>query len=482
MTTDPADGELVPLGDGAAGTVLAGVDSATGEAFAVKVLPGPLDRRTRAGLDAELHALAGPAEHAPILLTRGVVELGDGRHGLRMELCSQSLPELVAAFGPLSVADSVTLGIALADALTAAHGAGVVHGSVTPGNVLFRADGEPVLADFGMTLRRAFPAASARSRDFTAPENRRDGTADERSDLYGLGAVLHLALTGSPPSDAPQRDDLPSAFAEVISALLAENPADRPPGAAAVAASLRTVAASLRTVAPAGNELAAPQPAGGPAAPQPAAGPIAPQPANGPIPPPSAAGPTAPQPAGAPIPPQPAGAPKAPQPAGGPIPPPSAAGPTAPRPAGGPLLVFGPRRRSRLRAARGPAVVLALVAVAALLFRLNQPADLGIPAAPGAAPAAAPERSRPAVRLELADLTDRGDVIDLAWRSSEPLSFAILLAGEDGSTRTFLAQRATSYSVPVDPAARYCLLVQGTNGVDIYSTPPEPVRGAVCKQ
>ncbi|WP_433730165.1 protein kinase domain-containing protein [Actinoplanes sp. CA-051413] len=412
MTTDPADGELVPLGDGTVGNVLAGVDSATGEAFAVKVLPGPLDRRTRAGLDAELHALAGPAERAPILLARGVVELGDGRHGLRMELCSQSLPELVAAFGPLSVADSVALGIALADALTAAHEAGVVHGSVTPGNVLFRADGEPVLADFGTTLRRAFPAGPASSPEFRAPETVRDGTVDERSDLYGLGAVLHLALTGSPPSDAPQRDDLPSAFGQVVGALLAENPADRPAGAAAVAGRLRAVAA-------AGDGTVTPQPAGGPIAPQ---------------------------------------------------------------PAGGPLLVFGPRRRSRLRAARGPAVVLALVAVAALLFRLNQPDDLDIPAAPGVAPAAAPEPSRPAVRLELADLTDRGDVIDLAWRSSEPLSFAILLAGEDGSTRTFLAQRATSYSVPVDPVAKYCLLVQGTNGVDIYSTAPEPIRGAVCKQ
>jgi hypothetical protein len=424
MTTDPADGELVPLGDGTVGNVLAGVDSATGEAFAVKVLPGPLDRRTRAGLDAELRALAGPAERAPILLARGVVELGDGRHGLRMELCSQSLPELVAAFGPLSVADSVALGIALADALAAAHGAGVVHGSVTPGNVLFRADGEPVLADFGMTLRRAFPAEPAGSADFRAPETLRDGTADERSDLYGLGAVLHLARTGRPPSaaapGAPQRDDLSSAFAKVVSALLAEDPDERPAGAAAVAARLRAVAAA----------------------------------GDGPV---AAGGPVAPQPAGV---------------------------RAAPQPAGGPLLVFGPRRRSRLRAARGPAVVLALVAVAALLFRLNQPDDLDIPAAPapGVAPAAAPEPSRPAVRLELADITDRGDVVDLAWRSSEPLSFAILLAGEDGSTRTFLAQRATSYSVPVDPVAKYCLLVQGTNGVDIYSTAPEPIRGAVCKQ
>jgi eukaryotic-like serine/threonine-protein kinase len=98
----------------------------------------------------------------------------------------------------------------------------------------------------------------------------------------------------------------------------------------------------------------------------------------------------------------------------------------------------------------------------------------------GLASVAAP--SRPTVLLELADVTDRGDVVDLSWRSSEPLSFAVMIAGEDGSSWSVLAQRATTVSVPVDPVRRYCFLVQGTNGVDIYVTPPKPIRGAVCKE
>jgi hypothetical protein len=425
MTTDPADGELVPLGDGPGSTVLAGVDGATGEAYAVKVLPERLDRRTRAGLDAELRALAGPATEAPILVADRVVDLGDGRQGLRMELCSQSLPELIEAFGPLSVADSVALGTALAEALAAAHRAGVLHGGVTPGNVLFRGTGEPVLADFGLTLRRAFPADPARTLDFLAPETLRDGTVDERSDLYGLGAILHLALTGGPPHAAvlgePEgehllrvltepvppvpRDDLPPVLAELVAGLLAKDPAQRPVDAAAVAG-------RLAAVGEAGT------------------------------------------------------------------------GPVAPQPAGEPLLVFGPRRRSRLRVAPGLAAGVVLVAVATLLFWLNQPDDLDMPAAPPAAgmSASAAGPSRAAVLLELADVTDRGDVVDLAWRSSEPLSFAILLAAEDGSSETILAQRATTFTVPVDPVRKYCFLVQGTNGVDIYTTAPKPIRGAVCKE
>ena len=93
------------------------MDEATGEAFALKVYPGRADRRTRADLDKELP---------------------DGRFGVRMELCAQSLTELVATFGPLSVQDVLSLGEALATTLAAAHQAGVVHGGMTPGNVLFR--------------------------------------------------------------------------------------------------------------------------------------------------------------------------------------------------------------------------------------------------------------------------------------------------------------------------------------------------------
>jgi hypothetical protein len=424
MTTDPADGELVPLGDGPAGTVLAGVDGATGEAYAVKVLPGRLDRRTRAGVEAELRALAGPAEGAPILLADRVVDLDGGRQGLRMELCSQSLPELVEAFGPLPVADSVALATALAEALAAAHRAGVWHGGVTPGNVLFRDSGEPVLADFGLTLRQAFPADPERTLDYLAPETLRDGTVDERSDLYGLGAVLHLALTGGPPHAAVpgepegahllrvltepvppiRRDDLPPALVELVAGLLAKDPAGRPADAAKVAGRLAAVGAA-------------------------------------------------------------------------------GTGPVAPQPAGEPLLVFGPRRRSRLRVAPTLAAGVALVVVAALLYWWLQPDELAMPATPpaGLAPVPATAPSRPRVVLELDDVTDRGDVVDLAWRSSEPLSFVINLVAEDGSSEAVIANRATTFSVAVNPARKYCLRVQGTNGVDIYTSAPRPIRGAVCQ-
>ena len=57
-----------------------------------------------------------------------------------------------------------------------------------------------------------------------------------------------------------------------------------------------------------------------------------------------------------------------------------------------------------------------------------------------------------------------------------------MVAGEDGSSRPVLAQRATTMSVPVDPVRKYCFEVQGTNGVDIYVSAPKPIRGAGCKE
>lgn len=423
MTTDPAGDDLVPLGDG--GTVLAGVDPGTGTAYALKPLPGRLDRRTRADLDAELRTLTRLAGPAPLLTADRLQDLGDGRLGLRMEVCSQSLTELVGAFGPLSVADTVALGGTLAEALVALHGAGLSHGAVSPGNVLFRDSGEPVLADAGLTLRRAFPAPPARLLDFGAPETLRDGTMDERSDLYGLGAVLHLALTGrSPHAAAPgesdddrllrvlteavpavQRDGTPAELTGLVGELLAKDPAARPSDAAAVLARLEAL--------------------------------------------------------------------------GG------AGQPPAPQPAGAPLLVFAPRRQSRRRVHLGVAVLLIVAAVAGSLFWVNRPRDLDMPA--GEPPAAAvsapvPGASRPAMLLELADPTDRGDVVDLAWRSSQPLNYAIVVAPEGQRAYTVMAQRATTLSVEVDPVRKYCFLIQGTNGVDIVTTTPKPIRGAVCRE
>jgi serine/threonine protein kinase len=156
------------------------------------------------------------------------------------------------------VADTVVLGHSLALALAAAHGAGVLHGAVHPNNILFRAPDEPVLADFGVALREAFPRDPLHAIEYMSPETMRTSTVAEHTDLYGLGAVLHVALTGrSPhpgrlgeqqgervlrvlrsPVPAISRPDVPVSLATVVARLLAGEVRNRPPDATWVATRL----------------------------------------------------------------------------------------------------------------------------------------------------------------------------------------------------------------------------------------------------
>ncbi len=231
-----SDEDPVPLATGPVAEVYA---SGT---RVLKVFPGPLDRRTRARLEQEIAAWQGVPATAAV---DGVEEMRDGRVVVRAELCPDSLVGRVRREGVLEADDVVDVAGRLGRALAAAHAAGLVHGGVTPGNVLFRASGEPVLADGGLVLRGAFPAEP--SAGVAAPETVGDAVRDARTDLYGLGAVLFFACTGRAPYPArlgerpdehvlrvlaepvPEvdRPDVPASVREMVRTLLAKDPGDR---------------------------------------------------------------------------------------------------------------------------------------------------------------------------------------------------------------------------------------------------------------
>jgi serine/threonine protein kinase len=225
-----------------------------GQPVALKVFPAELDRRTLAAVEGERPKLGALASILPV----DGIDQWDGRHALRMELCAESLAARVQRLGALSSHDVLVLGHALSSALAAAHEAGVLHGGVSPDNVLYRASGEPVLADFGVPLREAFPRDPLHAIECVSPETLRTGLVTEQTDLYGLGAVLHFALTGESPhpgrlgeqpgervlrvlgSPVPaiNRLDVPIRLSTVVARLLAAEPAHRPREAASVAAQL----------------------------------------------------------------------------------------------------------------------------------------------------------------------------------------------------------------------------------------------------
>ena len=154
---------------------------------------------------------------------------------------------------PLQAGEVVTYGSQIADALDYAHQRKVVHRDVKPANMLIHADGRLMLSDFGLAK------IVSQTNMLNAPRNRPDagtpeymapeqvvGSSDARSDIYGLGVVLYLLLTGRLPfsgssshevMQAHLRDEpipprhynpaIPTAMEAVVMRAMAKQPADR---------------------------------------------------------------------------------------------------------------------------------------------------------------------------------------------------------------------------------------------------------------
>lgn len=204
--------ELVRLlGQGGMGTVYEGRDPRNGERVAVKLLVSGREasaaQRTR--FRREARALARLEHRA---LAR-LLDAGEER-GLPYLVLpfyeGGSLEERLARGEVLAVEEAVRLGVELAEALEAAHGAGLLHRDVKPANVLFAADGQPVLTDFGLVKALARAGETERltrsgtlqgTPGYWAPEQARGELTKvgPGTDVYGLGATLYAALAGRPP-------------------------------------------------------------------------------------------------------------------------------------------------------------------------------------------------------------------------------------------------------------------------------------------
>ena len=213
-------------------------DRRRGRDVAVKVVevgtgPGAPDRRARAEREARaLVRLAG----TPGIAT--VTAAGTDARGRPWVVCDlidgPTLAALVAEApsGPLESRTAASLLRRLAAALAAAHGVGVVHGDVTPANVVLAADG-PVLVDFGVGGLDRPCGDRALTPAYAAPERRLGVPPDTAADIYGLGATVWAALCGHPPAAAgdPVPVTVPASLAAVLADCTAADPAHRPTAA-----------------------------------------------------------------------------------------------------------------------------------------------------------------------------------------------------------------------------------------------------------
>ncbi|MFF3956145.1 protein kinase [Streptomyces sp. NPDC001890] len=152
----------------------------------------------------EARALAR-LDHPGVVTVHHIVDGGAGTYPwIVMELVpGASLAERLAE-GTLSPVEAAGLGRGVLSALRAAHAAGILHRDVKPANVLLRADGSPVLTDFGIAAIRESTSLTATgsiigSPDYMAPERIRGEEGDPSSDLWSLGMMLYVAVEGRHP-------------------------------------------------------------------------------------------------------------------------------------------------------------------------------------------------------------------------------------------------------------------------------------------
>ncbi len=224
------------LGRGGTGEVWRAVPRSGGPPVAVKLLvAGDAERQAREA------ALLGELDHPHLVRLHEVVHEprrgGRPRVALVLDLLAGgSLAALLARRGRLRPGEVVTALAPVAAALAHAHERGVVHGDLSPGNVVFTAEGRPVLTDLGVARVLGEEAAREVTPAYVDPTVARGGAPGPASDVFGVAAAAFHALTGVAPWTAATPADTLRVAADGTLPDLAELAPDAPPDLLAVIA------------------------------------------------------------------------------------------------------------------------------------------------------------------------------------------------------------------------------------------------------
>ncbi|WP_112106430.1 serine/threonine-protein kinase [Parafrankia sp. Ea1.12] len=196
------------LGAGAYGTVWRAVDELLDVNVAVKeirlhaAVTDPESSGLLARVVHEAKVVALLRDHPNVVTVLDVVHEGDLPWIVMEWVPSRSLAEVVGQQGPLAPGDVARVGLAVLNALVAAHAAGIVHRDVKPANILLGDDGRIVLVDFGVAVLESHSTVTQSplgTLAYMAPERFSGARAMAASDLFSLGATLYTAAEGVSP-------------------------------------------------------------------------------------------------------------------------------------------------------------------------------------------------------------------------------------------------------------------------------------------
>jgi serine/threonine protein kinase/tetratricopeptide (TPR) repeat protein len=208
------------LGEGGMGEVFRAVDTRLGRAVAVKVTHEQFGAR----FEREVRAISS-LNHPNICTLYDV-----GPNYLVMELVEGETLAALLKRGALSVPNAILYASQIAAALAEAHAKGIVHRDLKPGNIMIARSGVKVL-DFGLATLEGDQTLTGKgvvmgTPAYMAPEQREGKASDARTDIYGLGCVLHEMLTGERASFRRLRIR-GRRLETIVSRCLEENPALR---------------------------------------------------------------------------------------------------------------------------------------------------------------------------------------------------------------------------------------------------------------
>jgi tetratricopeptide (TPR) repeat protein/TolB-like protein len=279
------------LGAGGMGEVYLADDTRLRRPVALKGLTAEWARaaQARRRLMREARAIAA-LNHPNIAAVYDVIEPEDTAYIVMEYVPGESLAARTRG-GPQPPEAVAFIGTQLADALAAAHAAGLVHRDLKPGNIMMTPDGKVKVLDFGLARSLdaapgSLPSDSAPLSDagglvgtpaYIPPEGYRGEPLDERSDIYSAGVVLYELLTGVRPFRGDDRAALarailqgnappprsfnariPAALEEIVTRAMSPRREDRPASAAALGAELariRSGDAELETATAPGLKL-----------------------------------------------------------------------------------------------------------------------------------------------------------------------------------------------------------------------------------